>query len=357
MPNSIVICCDGTWNSADRAKTAEEVCVTNVLKIACRLKKEKADGTLQIVYYDQGVGTGNVLDRIGGGAFGDGLEANIHDSYRFLVANYEPGDRIYIFGFSRGAYTARSLAGMIRRCGILRRDQVRQYPVAKNIYRTVLKAADPRAVQFRQASAIEPDTPIRCVGVWDTVGALGIPLRAFSMKNKKDFEFLDTSLSRAVEYAFHALAVDEHRGPFAPTLWDSQPDPAQTVQQVWFAGAHSDVGGGYQETGLSDHALLWMIDAAKTAGLEFDDHVMEVLTVHPDHKQKEHDSRKGVYNLQPALQRPIGSTNFGTEYLHHSLIQRWKDLKDYRPKSLEPHAARLGSLAAGALTEQIYPVR
>src|SRR5687767_10075485 len=105
MPASIVICCDGTWNSADQATKDGEICVTNVLKIACRVKKHADDGSLQIVYYDHGVGTGNLADRLGGGAFGKGLEANIHDAYRFLVANYEPGDAIYIFGFSRGAYT------------------------------------------------------------------------------------------------------------------------------------------------------------------------------------------------------------------------------------------------------------
>ncbi len=354
---AIVLCCDGTWNSADQAEVNEEPCVTNVLKIACRLKKHSRDGSPQIVYYDQGVGTGNLMDRIGGGAFGKGLEANIHDVYRFLIANYEPGDAIYIFGFSRGAYTARSIAGMIRRCGILRRDQVRKYPQAKYVYRTARKSSDPEAVQFRKDTAIEPDTPIRCVGVWDTVGALGIPLRAFGSKNKKDFEFLDTSLSSAIRFAFHALAVDELRKPFEPTLWDTAPAPGQTVQQAWFAGVHSDVGGGYPETGLSDHALLWMIESAKTAGLEFDDDVLKALGTHENHKQMpEHDSRKGVYNLQPALHRPVGATPYKTEYFHRSLLERWRDLPAYRPKSLQPHEARIKSLVSAPLTEQIYLV-
>jgi uncharacterized protein (DUF2235 family) len=357
MPTSLIICCDGTWNSADRATTAEEICVTNVLKLACRVEKHTDKGALQIVYYDQGVGTGNLADRIAGGTFGEGLEANIHDAYRFLVANYEPDDHIYIFGFSRGAYTARSLAGMIRRCGILRRDKVRHYPTAKHIYRTARNSSDPAAMQFRTDAAIEPDTPIHFVGVWDTVGALGIPLRAFGSKNKRDFEFLDTSLSPSIRHAYHALAIDEHRKPFGPTLWDSPPDAAQTVKQVWFAGAHSDVGGGYKETGLSDHALLWMMDAAKGAGLEFDDVVLKALPTQENHKQAEHDSRKGVYNLQPALHRPIGATPHGTEYLHRSVIERWRDVPAYRPKSLEPHAARITSILAGPLTEPIYALR
>src|SRR3954468_15922767 len=318
--SSIVICCDGTWNSADQAKKkvvvkgkeVEELCVTNVLKIACRLCKKNADGVLQIVYYDQGVGTGNLADRIGGGAFGDGLESNINDAYRFLVANYEPGDSIYLFGFSRGAYTARSIAGMIRRCGILRRDAVRQYPDAKALYRRGVMADHPDAVKFRADYAIESDTPIHCVGVWDTVGALGIPLRAFGSANQKKFQFMDTGLSRAVKFAFHALAIDEHREPFLPTLWATEPDPGQTVEQVWFAGAHSDVGGGYPEHGLSDLALDWMMERAAAAGLAMDATAVKALGTKPDYKQAVHDSLGRVH--VGAIDRQVGATKFKTEY-------------------------------------------
>jgi uncharacterized protein (DUF2235 family) len=352
---SIVICCDGTWDSADQEKVNGEICVSNVLKIACRLKKEKADGSRQIVYYDQGVGTGNLSDKIRGGAFGDGLEANINDTYRFLIANYVPGDSIYLFGFSRGAYTARSIAGMIRRCGILRRDAVKMYPDAKTMYRNGVPATDPVAVKFREDNSIEIDTPIQCVGVWDTVGALGVPIGAFDMLNQKRFEFLDTSLSRVVKFAFHALAVDEHRKPFLPTLWDTQPDPAQTLQQVWFAGAHSDVGGGYPEHGLSDIALNWMMDSAKMAGLEVDEPVRQTLGAAPNYKQDVHISLKGPQVVLGGADRQVGATKFTTEYFHRSLVERWRDRPDYRPKPLQPHAARLTALAAGPLAE-INPV-
>jgi len=354
---SLVICCDGTWNSADQETVNGDPCVTNVLKIACRVAKEKPDGTLQIVYYDQGVGTGNVLDHYVGGAFGDGLEANIHDAYRFLIANYEIGDDIYIFGFSRGAYTARSLAGMVRRCGILRRDKVRQYPKAKEIYRSTKAATDAPAVAFRAESAIEPDTPIHCIGVWDTVGALGIPIHVLGMRSKSDYEFLDTRLSRSVRFAFHALAVDEHRRPFEPTLWQvTAPDPGQVVRQVWFAGAHSDVGGGYPEAGLSDITLRWMIESATSAGLQFDAKVINALDTHENPVQDVHDSRTALYRVEPALDRAVGGTPFNTEYFHQSLVQRWRDRKDYRPKPLQPHTAKLDALAAGAIADPIYPV-
>jgi uncharacterized protein (DUF2235 family) len=362
--SSIVICCDGTWNSADQEKKkvmvkgveVEELCVTNVLKIACRLCKKKKDGSLQLVYYDQGVGTGNLADRIGGGAFGDGLQANINDAYRFLVANYEPGDSIFIFGFSRGAYTARSIAGMIRRCGILRRDAVRQYPEARALYRSGILATDAAAVKFREANAIETETPIQCVGVWDTVGALGVPLGVFEALNEKKYQFLDTSLSHVVKFAFHALAVDEHRKPFLPTLWATEPAPGQTLRQVWFAGAHSDIGGGYPEQGLSDLALDWMMDSAKTAGLEVDDDVRRTLGTAPNYKQDVHISLKGAQVVLGAADRQVGATKFKSEYFHRSLVERWRDRPDYRPKPLQPHAARLNALAKETLKDEIYPV-
>src|SRR5204863_269220 len=167
----------------------------------------------------------NAIARCSVGTCSDGQEANINDVYPFLLANYEPGDAIYLFGFSRGAYTARSIAGMVRRCGILRRENARQYPEAKALYKSGVKAADPKAQQFRKDFAIEDDTPIQCVGVWDTVGALGIPVHGFNGFNEKKFGFLDTSLSSAVKFAFHALSVDERRGPFKPVIYPSCPPP------------------------------------------------------------------------------------------------------------------------------------
>jgi uncharacterized protein (DUF2235 family) len=359
MPKNLVLCCDGTWDSADQAADPKtgELCVSNVLKIAVRLKKVTSAGKLQIVYYDQGVGTGNVLDKIGGGAFGDGLEANINDVYRFLIANYEPGDAIYLFGFSRGAYTARSIAGMIRRCGIITRENVRKYPDAKALYRSGVNSGDPKAVQFRKDFAIEDSTPVQCIGVWDTVGALGIPVHGFSSFNESKYGFLDTTLSSAVKFAFHALSVDERRGPFKPTLWDSAPAAGQTVQQAWFAGVHSDIGGGYPEHGLSDLALEWMLDCAALAGAEPDPAVVGALGAKPDAKQTPHNSLKGLFRVN-TFDRQVGATK--TESFHRSLVEKWRDGNadgsKYRPKPLQAHAARLDALAAGALNDVLYPV-
>ena len=359
MAKAIVLCCDGTWNTADQADDEGRLCSTNVVKIACRLSTRGADGSPQVIYYDQGVGTGNVLDRMTGGAFGDGLEANIHDAYRFLIANYEPGDRIYLFGFSRGAFTARSIAGMVRKCGILRRSRVRQYPKAKEQYRRNSLPDDADNVTFRKENAIEPNTSVHCVGVWDTVGALGIPLRGFRSLTQREHQFHDTALSRSVKFAFHALAADERRAPFKPALWDNQPVAGQRVEQVWFAGAHSDVGGGYGETGLSDIALEWMLNRATVAGLKLDDQALKDLDTHAALDAEIHNSKKGLYTVTMGLDREIGGTAHGTEYFHRKLVERWQKVKDYRPASLKKHAAKLDALAAGlaASNADVFAVR
>ena len=359
MAKRIVLCCDGTWNTADKENEKGEPCVTNVVKLAYRTRKRTADTKeLQVVYYDHGVGTGNVMDRMVGGIRGEGLEENIHDAYRFLIANYEPGDWIYIFGFSRGAFTARSIAGMIRKCGILRRNQVRSYKPALEFYRNDLKPTDPKAEAFRKEHAEELDTPIKCVGVWDTVGALGIP--AVNRMMHRNQEFYDTALSSMVEHAYHAVAIDEHRRPFAPTLWNNEsPRPAgKPLEQTWFIGAHSDVGGGYgsSESGLSDIALRWMMSRAAKAGLEIDE---ALLPTNPNAMQKPHDSSGKMYTFIPGINREVGASTNGNEFVHRSVVERWKADPKYRPESLKKHAAKLdahaASLTAGEQPDQ-FPI-
>ncbi|MFP5247850.1 MAG: DUF2235 domain-containing protein, partial [Thermoanaerobaculia bacterium] len=200
----LVICCDGTWNRADQVRKDGQPCVTNVLKIAVRIAKRDGDMP-QVIYYDQGVGTGNLVDKVSGGAFGEGLEANIHDAYRFLIANYEQGDEIYAFGFSRGAFTARSIVGMIRKCGILKREHADRYKPALDLYHSDEHPDDPKPMQFREQNSIagKEEIPIRFIGVWDTVGALGIPVRGIAALQKDKFEFHDTQLTKIVKFAYH----------------------------------------------------------------------------------------------------------------------------------------------------------
>src|SRR5262245_5298901 len=336
----LVVCLDGTWNRADQPTP------TNVVMSVVRAAKRDGE-TVQIGYYDQGVGTGNVLDRLLGGAFGDGLDANINDAYRFLIGNYELGDELFLFGFSRGAYTARSLAGMIRKCGILKRSSAREYRAAVELYRNAEHPDDPGPTAFREQHSVAGVGPldIRFIGVWDTVGALGIPFRALRKQTRQRYQFHDTELSGSVKFAYHALAVDEHRGSFAPTLWLYKPKPGQTIEQVWFCGSHSDVGGGYDERGLSDIALTWMLKKAHATGLELDRDAMAAYPLHPDARAGVHNSKTGLFLLMQGLDRSIGLAAEGldpTQSLHESVRERWDTDPTYRPPSLAAYFKLVG---------------
>ncbi|MDQ3996675.1 MAG: DUF2235 domain-containing protein, partial [Gemmatimonadota bacterium] len=286
----IVICADGTWNTPT-TKTGEDAS-TNVWRLFELVTDRSADGTPQLKYYHAGVGTtGSKVRRVIDGASGRGLSANMQDCYAFLVEHYHDGDAVYLFGFSRGAYTARTLAGLIRNCGIVdltkpgsaarERDELLQE--AYGLYRDRDPATSPvaaRSVRFRSLHS-HPDFHIACIGVWDTVGALGIPvetpvtspIRTF---NQAKAGFHDVTLSAYVDYAFHALALDEQRAAFKPTLWVQQPHAkaaGQLLEQVWFTGVHSDIGGGYaaSERGLANVTLRWMVNrVTDTCGLELD---------------------------------------------------------------------------------------
>jgi len=348
----LILCCDGTWNKADQEDNGVP-CPTNVVRIACRI--DKRDGDIpQIIYYDQGVGSGNVLDRYLGGALGKGLEANIHDAYRFLIANYEPGDELYFFGFSRGAFTVRSIAGMVRKCGVLGRKFVQHYGDATDLYHSEHRPTDAAAVKFRKDYSVcgSEDIKIKLIGVWDTVGALGIPQ---SEGTAKKYQFHDTELSGVVERAYHALAIDERRAPFEPTLWLYKPKAGQVIEQKWFCGVHSDVGGGYPEHGLSDITLDWMIGRAQGTGLKFDSEAMQVHTLASDPRAKLHNSKTGLYRLTAGSDRAIGlvkkdpdapdetaSSIDLTQSIHDSVLVRWDNDATYRPQALQDYFKRTG---------------
>lgn len=300
----LVICCDGTWNSPENA----EVAPSNVVRLARGLLPTTPDGTSQIVFYGAGVGSGNLVDKVTGGAFGVGLSLNVRDAYRFIVHNYEPGDALYFFGFSRGAYTVRSTVGFVRKVGILHRRHAERVAEGWEIYRIREGGADSETAKaFRSAfSHPEPENiDLRCVGVWDTVGALGIP-GPLGFLTRKGNGFHDVALSSRVKFAFHAIAVDEKRRFFRPTLWEQSPDAkGQVLEQAWFPGVHADVGGGYREKGLADNTLAWMVTRARLAGLEFDQAYLDAVC-QPDALGPLHESRTGPYKLIPALSRPIG---------------------------------------------------
>jgi Uncharacterized alpha/beta hydrolase domain (DUF2235) len=362
----LVLCCDGTWNRADQ-ESNHEPCPTNVVRLGLRVAKRDPAGVPQIVYYDQGVGTGNNIDRLTGGAIGKGLDDNIYDAYRFLVCNYEPGDELFFFGFSRGAFTARSVVGMARKCGILAAKHARQYVRAIELYRDAAKPADSGPAQFRTHYSCygNADLEVKFIGVWDTVGALGIPLRGLRWLTKDKYAFHDTELSGSVLNAYHALAIDEHRKPFEPALWEYKPKAWQHIEQVWFSGAHSDVGGGYErapvagspdaapafEPQLADIALDWMMGKARACGLAFDADATAANPLELDPRARIHDSKTGLYNLVPEYDRVIGLATIGknrtqepdpTQSLHRSVRERWDADPQYRPPSLERYFARIG---------------
>jgi uncharacterized protein (DUF2235 family) len=337
----LIICCDGTWNTVDQEHDGKP-CPTNVVKLGYRIATS-GGGVSQVIYYDQGVGTGNLVDRWTGGAFGEGLEDNIHDAYRFLVANYELGDELFLFGFSRGAFTARSLVGMIRKCGIVSRKFVERYRDALELYHSDEHPDMEAPTRFRRSHSIAGSDSIRVrfIGVWDTVGALGIPLRGLRFLTRKKYQFHDTELSGCVRTACHALAIDERRGPFAPTLWQYKPKPNQDVEQMWFCGVHSDVGGGYPETGLSDLALDWMMGKAADAGIVFDADAVQAHPAVGNPLGKLHDSMTSLYRLTKGIDRAISATD-PTQSLHPSVLTRWDADPTYRPPQLRKYLRAIG---------------
>jgi len=332
----IAIFCDGTWNTPDKEKAGKQ-CQTNVVKMANALSPFSADGCKQLLYYDTGIGSeGRLLKRVYDGATGTGISENILQAYRFIINNYEPGDELYLFGFSRGAFTVRSLSGLIRNSGILKTENLNYVSQAYAIYHSRRDSLQPRAIEatlFRKTFAVEESTTIKFIGVWDTVGALGNPLFLNGFLSRKN-QFHDTELSSRIANAFHALAIDEKRKNFGATLWTQQAGVKnQVLEQVWFPGVHSDVGGGYPETGLSDLALKWMLEKAENCHLHFD-----FIEINPDLTAQMHESYSGFYTLQPRHFRPIGKVDpkkgITNELLHPSVIERFKQNQNYRPKNL-----------------------
>lgn len=259
MAKRIAFCADGTWDSSGKN--------TNVYKLYKRLKV--ASG--QMPFYDDGVGSnGTPIEKLLGGAFGLGLFQKIKDGYTKIAQVYEAGDELFLFGFSRGAYTARSLAGMIGVCGLPTKDfSDAVVESAFQAYRHKDQRAEILAELNKSCEMF--DAQITMVGVWDTVGSLGIPA-IFGGVSPLIYGFLDTSLNPHIHHAYQALAINEKRCEFPPTLW-TNPNPSQTVEQVWFAGVHCDVGGSYPDdpdgTNLADITLGWMMGKAAALGLEF----------------------------------------------------------------------------------------
>lgn len=379
---NLIICCDGTWQELSQRFP------TNVTRLTRALAPTATRGgqTIpQVIFYDDGVGVGTgVLDkttRILGGALGHGLDRKVLEAYEFLVLNYQPGDRIFIFGFSRGAYTARSVAGLLRQVWILKRENASEIELAIAMYRDHDKDAvetqrfrrnfchvgepaletrefDTNAPARTVTKAVDQTGWIQFLGVWDTVGSLGIPRGLpFSEQINGKYEFHDTALSRFVWNARHAVAIDERRETFTPTLWtnidrlntnaeaDGVPYNQRPYQQVWFPGGHGAVGGGESDGGISLAPLLWMMDGALKAGLAFDPEQLADFTGAADPTAPLRTSDRNVGSIVLGL---VGSKDRDgptrLDEVSDAARKRWKKVPAYRPKSLAKVAKTLDAL-------------
>ncbi|WP_224961707.1 DUF2235 domain-containing protein [Geomonas subterranea] len=369
MSKKLVMCFDGTWNKPDEKSDGRDT-NTNVERLFVSIAgvdaRNYAGGGLTagtLKWYDSGVGT-KWYEHIRGGAFGYGLSLNIREGYKFLIDNYDPGDEIYVYGFSRGAYTARSLVGLIRNSGLLDREQILKirdddnYPCwprpnldqlkkmkaddvphimdAYQLYRNRDGSADTDFAVIFRGNYAYPDVKIRLLGVWDTVGALGIPFKLFESFNAEQYKFHDQELSAIVENAFHAIAIDEHRENYDVTIWNPKQKVNQVMEQVWFAGAHADVGGGYEvpEHPLADAALAWMQKKSLLNGSGLTFTTMQQVDEEKIQQARPTDSFNqflgGVYRmLKDRHYRMMGATEYGNEYCHEICRQ----MKGYAPRN------------------------
>jgi len=350
---------DGTWNVVESN--------TNVWRMKSLCAPKGTDGVEQLFYYAKGV------NGFWGGVFGKGLDDLIKGGYEWLVDQYAPGDEIFIFGFSRGAYAARSLSGLITKCGLLQAGGAlgvgqlySRYKLSdeETIWQLAEKPEAATSIEERWLLKYSQRVNIKVVGVWDTVGALGVPFGDIPGVSRSSFGWLHTGLRRPLQNAYHAIAIDEHRRSFSQTLWTvrtprnpeqvkrmAPPRTLESVEQRWFVGAHANVGGGYNSDLLAQIPLRWMMKKASGHGLAFkqdvelDGHALNVV-IADSYK----DFMWGAYSkLSGRYHRPVGEAprerDGGThsnvnETIDVSVFQRWQNNSSYRPYGLQEWAER-----------------
>ncbi|MDI4239504.1 DUF2235 domain-containing protein [Bradyrhizobium sp. Arg237L] len=357
----LAIFLDGTWNSVDSN--------TNVWRMRALTGTKSADGRPQLVYYSIGV------NGFMGGVFGKGLDENIRLAYEWLIENYNEGDEIFIFGFSRGAFTARSLAGLVALEGILKAgspigiaELFSRYQKGNEESIWTLKdkeaAGDANKLtdQERWLLKYSQPTKVKVVGVWDTVGSVGLAAGDIPGISRSKFDYYQTGLFLPIQNGYHALAIDEHRRDFAPTLWTVRhrkesgiagppPRALSNVEQRWFVGAHANVGGGYETDLLAQAPLHWMMAKAQAHGLSFRSEVIfDGDAVKARIIDSYHSFVEGAYSIVSSpLNRVIGAEpdvqSNGThttvnETIDASVFQRWQADPTYRPPSLVEWAKR-----------------
>lgn len=352
----IAIFLDGTWNNTKSN--------TNVWRLAALCAAHGRDGVPQVTHYNIGV------NGLWGGMFGKGVAANVVDAYEWLVGQYNPEDEIYIFGFSRGAFTARSLAGFIAKYGLVKPGAPLGVAQLFERYRraddkTIWKLAAEESAGAMENPSLEErwmlrysmPVTVKMVGVWDTVGALGVPWFSIEGVSRSSFGWLHTGLRLPIQHAFHALAVDEHRLSFAPTPWtvlsttQAAPRSLDSVEQRWFPGNHGSVGGGYSGDLLVQAPLKWLKTKAEQLGLSF----RYDVEVDPDAHQAPiadsySDFMNGVYKrfskrhfrdiAPPPFKGERGTHTRVNETIDVSVFDRWRSNVSYRPVNVADWAKR-----------------
>lgn len=349
MHKRIILCCDGTWQ--DGISEVHRSRYTNVLRLARTIHHEDVryqPPIPQIVYYQSGIGTEkNLYSEYIQGTTGGSIADKVEEAYSFIAHNFNPGDEIFLFGFSRGAYTARMVAMMIGEFGVLDRKDMDHFANIFICYQKLGKTSDDeeraklketlapfckRDARGKVRADCDNDTfTIKCLGVFDTVGSVGLPetLTLRSPKSRNLLGMKDSILGDHVERAYQALALNELRRDFRCNKFEQSEKgklKKQVLEQCWFAGSHSDIGGGYTEHDLADITLIWLASRIEgILGLDLDYLSKLPTPVAPWGKQKPHE-KEGIFVLLPSVQRPIptGPNEITKESLHLSVIEQTK---------------------------------
>jgi uncharacterized protein (DUF2235 family) len=374
----IAIFLDGTWNEPGDN--------TNVWRMKLMVADRGPDEIEQRTYYDTGVGT-KWYERFRGGAFATGLSKNVREAYQWLMEHYNDGDEVFVFGFSRGAYTARSLTGMIAKCGLLQPGAPMPVIQVFERYARGQEATPLWTLEFQKKYKGRTDfsleekwlleystrIDIQFIGVWDTVGTLGIPIGNIKGISRRSMYYHHTRLSKIFKNTFQVLAIDEHRKPYRPSLWskfipkpkdgegpvvEADADPEQDdphIEQRWFAGAHSNIGGGYRNDPVAQVPLAWLQQKAKEAGLHFSHEIELDGTEHlfplvDSFKQ----FLKGFYRILrlgkryyrtiglPREEKETGWVETVDETIDETVFDRWRENSKYRPKNVAEWAKKKG---------------
>ncbi|KAI1797950.1 hypothetical protein LXA43DRAFT_982756 [Ganoderma leucocontextum] len=391
----IIVCCDGTWQDAlDADQRWKYTSIIRLARAINHVDERYTPPIHQVVFYQPGIGTENLYDRIVDGVTGANLASKVEEAYGFIAQNYYPGDEIFLFGFSRGAYTARMVGMFIGAIGVLDRTQMDHFAKIFLAYQKRGKAKHPEEIQQLDAQLAPWTDPnglgktraainsegfsVKVIGVFDTVGSVGLPeeLTLRSEKLRNIFGFPDHVLGSHVERAYHAMAINETRKDFNVAKFEQTPSgrsKGQVLKQCWFTGSHCDVGGGYEEHDLLEMTFNWMVANIEDAlSLDFEYILSLPKPDKPWGTQPPHNPLVGIYSVAESIQRtlPTETNDVTHEVIHSSVLEQasvvpgLKAILDAHPNIVAPlhpwevaaktsWALRLQSLAAVGTVEPV----